>query len=106
MTKAARPAGLLRRAASATATGAPALAGAIALPASPAQADTTASGDVIANLWEWNWNSVAAECTDVLGPAGYGAVQVAPPAESLKQPHYYRWDVYQPYSYNVTLIRS
>ncbi|MCH0565012.1 carbohydrate-binding module family 20 domain-containing protein [Streptomyces sp. MUM 2J] len=101
MTKAALSTGLLRRAASATAAGALALAGAIALPASPAQADTTTSGDVIANLWEWNWNSIAAECTDVLGPTGYGAVQVAPPAESLKQPNSSWWDVYQPYSYNL-----
>ncbi|WP_330304059.1 MULTISPECIES: carbohydrate-binding module family 20 domain-containing protein [unclassified Streptomyces] len=96
-----RPPGVFRRAATATAAGALALAGAIALPATPAQADTTASGDVIANLWEWNWDSIASECTNVLGPAGYGAVQVAPPAESLKQSSYYWWDVYQPYSYNL-----
>ena len=91
----------LRRAATALAAGALALAGAVALPAAPAQADTTAKNDVIANLWEWNWDSVASECTNVLGPAGYGAVQVAPPAESLKQTNYYWWDVYQPYSYNL-----
>jgi alpha-amylase len=41
--------------------------------------------DVIANLWEWNWPSVAAECTNVLGPAGYGGVQVAPPEDSLSR---------------------
>ncbi|MEU1402470.1 carbohydrate-binding module family 20 domain-containing protein [Streptomyces sp. NPDC005728] len=96
-----RPPGLFRRTATAAAAGALALAGAIALPATPAQADTTAKGDVIANLWEWNWDSIATECTNILGPAGYGAVQVAPPAESLKQPDYYWWDVYQPYSYNL-----
>ncbi|MFJ9866230.1 carbohydrate-binding module family 20 domain-containing protein [Streptomyces sp. NPDC101165] len=95
------PPGVLRRTATAAAAGALALAGAIALPATPARADTTAKGDVIANLWEWNWDSVASECTNVLGPAGYGAVQVAPPAESLKQTNYYWWDVYQPYSYNL-----
>src|SRR4030088_3011086 len=33
-------------------------------------------GDVIASLFEWNWSSVANECTNVLGPAGYGGVQV------------------------------
>ena len=97
-----RPPGVFRRrTASAVAAGALALAGAVALPAASAHADTTAKGDVIANLWEWNWNSVASECTNVLGPAGYGAVQVAPPAESLKQPSYYWWDVYQPYSYDL-----
>ncbi|MEU5097231.1 carbohydrate-binding module family 20 domain-containing protein [Streptomyces sp. NPDC020996] len=101
MTDRHRPPGVLRRAATALAVGALALAGATALPATEARADTTAKGDVIANLWEWNWDSVAAECTNVLGPAGYGAVQVAPPAESLKQPNYYWWDAYQPYSYNL-----
>ncbi|MFJ3301914.1 carbohydrate-binding module family 20 domain-containing protein [Streptomyces sp. NPDC086549] len=96
-----RPPGAFRRTAGAVAAGALALAGVLALPPTPAQADTTAKGDVIANLWEWNWDSIASECTNVLGPAGYGAVQVAPPAESLKQSSYYWWDVYQPYSYNL-----
>jgi alpha-amylase len=95
------PPGVFRRTVTAAAAGALALAGAVALPAADAHADTTAKGDVIANLWEWNWDSVAAECTDVLGPAGYGAVQVAPPEESLKQSSYYWWDVYQPYSYDL-----
>ena len=45
------------------------------------------SNDVIAeNLFEWPWTSVAAECTTVLGPAGYGAVQVAPPEDSISVP--------------------
>src|SRR5947209_20372445 len=39
--------------------------------------------DVSANLFEWSWPSVANECTTVLGPAGYGSVQVSPPADSL-----------------------
>ncbi|MEU9730083.1 carbohydrate-binding module family 20 domain-containing protein [Streptomyces sp. NPDC048002] len=93
---------LRRRAASLVAAGALALAGAVALPASPAHADATASGDVIANLWSYNWDSVASECQDVLGPNGYGAVWVAPPSESLKQTNYYWWDVYQPYSYELS----
>lgn len=95
------PPGVFRRTATAVAAGTLALAGAVALPAADAHADTTAKGDVIANLWEWNWDSIASECTHVLGPAGYGAVQVAPPAESLKQSSYYWWDVYQPYSYDL-----
>ncbi|MFI5838723.1 carbohydrate-binding module family 20 domain-containing protein [Catenuloplanes sp. NPDC051500] len=70
-------------------------------------AATLNGGDVTANLWEWNWGSVAAACTDHLGPAGYGAVQVAPPAESISLPtsdggaHPW-WEVYQPVSYNLT----
>src|SRR5256886_8910860 len=65
-------------------------------------------GDVIANLFEWNWNSVAHECTSVLGPAGYGGVQVAPPQDSLSRqasaglPVHPWWEVYQPVDYNLT----
>src|SRR5947209_12978745 len=64
---------------------------------------TPANGhDVIANLWEWNWPSIAHECTTVLGPSGYGGVQVAPPEDSLRlgTPQWY--DVYQPADYNLT----
>lgn len=67
-----------------------------------ASADTgVPNGDVIANLWSWNWKSVGAECVNQLDPAGYGAVWVAPPAESLKHPNGYWWDIYQPYSYKL-----
>src|ERR1700712_772228 len=45
-------------------------------PAAQAAVPLNAS-DVTANLWEWNWNSISAACTNQLGPAGYGAVQVA-----------------------------
>jgi len=62
--------------------------------------------DVVANLWEWNWSSVANECTTVLGPQGYGAVQVAPPQDSLSrsgpEPVHPWWEVYQPVDYNLT----
>jgi alpha-amylase len=34
---------------------------------------------VTANLFEWDWPSMASECTNVLGPKGYGAVEVARP---------------------------
>ncbi len=67
--------------------------------------------DVSANLFEWNWPSVANECTTVLGPAGYGSVQVAPPQDSLKRTSLGNgsdtvlhpwWEVYQPVDYNLT----
>lgn len=48
-------------------------------------AQLSARGEVSANLFEWNWPSVANECTTVLGPAGYGSVQVAPPQDSVKR---------------------
>jgi alpha-amylase len=60
-----------------------------------------AAPDVIANLWEWPWQSVAAECTTTLGPAGYGAVQVAPPEDSLDVDGHPWWDVYQPVGYDL-----
>lgn len=68
-------------------------------------------GDVLANLFEWNWPSVAKECTDVLGPAGYGGVQVAPPQDSVKRTELGNgqdtilhpwWEVYQPVDYKLT----
>lgn len=33
------------------------------------------SKTVIAQMFEWNWDSLAQECTDFLGPAGYGYIQ-------------------------------
>ncbi len=32
---------------------------------------------VIVQMFQWNWDSIAAECTNFLGPAGYGYVQGA-----------------------------
>lgn len=57
--------------------------------------------DVIANLWMWPWPSVATECTNVLGPAGYGAVQVAPPEDSISVSGHPWWDIYQPAAYDL-----
>lgn len=31
--------------------------------------------NVIIQMFEWTWDSVAAECTNFIGPAGYGFVQ-------------------------------
>ncbi len=76
----------------------------------PAPAVTRGSHDVQANLFEWNWVSVGRECTDVLGPAGYGGVQVSPPADSLFRDYttpdapieHPWWEVYQPVTYKLT----
>jgi alpha-amylase len=66
---------------------------------------------VTANLWEWNWVSIGRECTDVLGPAGYTGVQVAPPQDSLKRTSLGNgsdtvlhpwWEVYQAVDYKLT----
>ncbi|MEU4836401.1 carbohydrate-binding module family 20 domain-containing protein [Streptosporangium sp. NPDC023615] len=82
-----------------------ALAGATVLvPAvlsSPAQATPPTPGPIV-KLWSWNWNSVARECTDVLGPAGFGAVQVSPPNDSMSKGGTVWWDIYQPARYTLT----
>ncbi len=68
---------------------------------------TASRGDVVANLFEWNWPSVANECATVLGPAGYGGVQVAPPENSISNSpsnpgtNHPWWDVYQPVDYSL-----
>lgn len=101
-----------RRAGTAVAAAVALTAGAVLTPAvaeepepvsakAPAPAPAAAGGDVITNLWSWNWKSVATECTEVLGPTGYAAVWVAPPAESLAHPDGAWWDIYQPYSYQL-----
>lgn len=94
--------------------GALAPAGARAEAASSASAKAPRASDVQANLWEWSWPSIARECTTTLGPAGYGGVQVAPPANSLSRTgpdaetggeggvvHPW-WEVYQPATYELT----
>ena len=68
----------------------------------PIAAATPTQRNVTANLFEWNWPSVAAECTTVLGPDGYAAVQVAPPEDSLKASGNPWWQVYQPVDGNLT----
>ncbi|MEU8648976.1 alpha-amylase family protein [Streptomyces sp. NPDC048737] len=82
------------------------LSGALALSAaalvmtpSLAQASPPGTKDVTAVLFEWNFASVAKECTTVLGPAGYGYVQVSPPAEHIQGSQW--WTSYQPVSYKI-----
>ena len=67
--------------------------------AAPAEAAPTASRNVIANLFEWNWVSVGAECQSFLGPRGYGFVQVSPPQEHVTGQQW--WIAYQPVSYKI-----
>lgn len=67
--------------------------------ASPAAAQPPGAKDVTAVLFQWTWNSVARECTNVLGPAGYGWVQVSPPQEHVRGSQW--WTSYQPVSYRI-----
>ena len=73
--------------------------------ASPA---TPGARDVIVHLFQWPWASVANECTTVLGPKGFGGVQVSPPQEHVVLPgrgHPW-WQDYQPVSYQLTSRRG
>src|SRR5690348_1989461 len=96
-------------AAALTATGL--TAAALSDPATPASASADASPgarDVIVHLFEWPWASVASECTNVLGPKGFGAVQVSPPQEHVVLPGqaYPWWQDYQPVSYRLNSRRG
>ncbi|KAL1941622.1 hypothetical protein VTO73DRAFT_7061 [Trametes versicolor] len=62
------------------------------------------SKDVIIQMFEWTWDSVASECTNFIGPAGYGFVQVSPPQETIQGDQW--WTDYQPVSYILTSKRG
>ncbi|ALC20169.1 carbohydrate-binding module family 20 domain-containing protein [Streptomyces pristinaespiralis] len=66
---------------------------------STAQAAPPGDKDVTAVMFEWKFDSVARACTDSLGPAGYGFVQVSPPQEHIQGSQW--WTSYQPVSYRI-----
>ncbi|MFF9505634.1 carbohydrate-binding module family 20 domain-containing protein [Streptomyces sp. NPDC014724] len=74
-------------------------AAALVAPTTTAQASTPGDTDVTAVLFEWKFDSVAKACTDSLGPAGYGYVQVSPPQEHIQGSQW--WTSYQPVSYKI-----
>jgi alpha-amylase len=80
------------------------------VPSAPAAAGQRAAAptDVIVHLFQWPWASVASECTNVLGPKGFSAVQVSPPQEHvvLGGQGYPWWQDYQPVSYQLTSRRG
>ncbi|MBE1492672.1 carbohydrate-binding module family 20 domain-containing protein [Plantactinospora soyae] len=84
--------------------------GVTARPAAPATASPASPGakDVIVHLFQWPWASIATECTTVLGPKGFGGVQVSPPQEHVVLPGrgYPWWQDYQPVSYQLTTRRG
>ncbi len=55
--------------------------------------------DVTATLFQWSFDSVAAECTATLGPKGYGFVEVSPAQEHIQGSQW--WTSYQPVSYQI-----
>ncbi|MEU5824238.1 MULTISPECIES: carbohydrate-binding module family 20 domain-containing protein [Streptomyces] len=74
-------------------------AAALVVPATTAEASAPGTRDVTAVLFEWKFDSVAKACTDTLGPAGYGFVQVSPPQEHIQGSQW--WTSYQPVSYKI-----
>jgi len=83
-------------------------AGAARPPAAAASPATPGTKDVVVHLFQWPWASVAQECTTTLGPKGFGAVQVSPPAEHVVLPGrgFPWWEDYQPVSYQLTSRRG
>ena len=65
-----------------------------------------AAGDVFVHLFEWKWTDIAAECENLLGPAGFKAVQVSPPQEHSIVPSHDWSERYQPVSYSIARSRS
>jgi alpha-amylase len=65
-----------------------------------------AAGDVFVHLFEWKWSDIAKECEQVLGPAGFTAVQVSPPQEHSITPNHDWSERYQPVSYSIARSRS
>lgn len=57
--------------------------------------------DTSVQMFQWGWNDIATECTQWLGPQGYGGVQISPPHASKVADGW--WGVYQPVNYvNLT----
>lgn len=57
--------------------------------------------DTSVQMFEWSWNDLATECTQFLGPQGYGGIQISPPHAAKRTGNW--WDVYQPVNYaNLT----
>ncbi|EST38071.1 glycosidase [Streptomycetaceae bacterium MP113-05] len=76
------------------------VAGLLTVSSAPtAQAAPPGGKDVTAVLFEWDFDSIARECTNTLGPAGYGYVQVSPPQEHIQGGQW--WTSYQPVSYRI-----
>ena len=65
-----------------------------------------AAGDVFVHLFDWKWRDIANECEQVLGPAGFRAVQVSPPQEHSITPSHDWSERYQPVSYSIERSRS
>ena len=75
------------------------LAALLALTSCSSPATQELDSTVGVQLFMWNWDSVAKECTEVLGPAGVDWVLVSPPQEHIVGDQW--WIHYQPVSYQI-----
>ena len=68
-------------------------------PASLLLSFSAAAQTTFVHLFEWQWDAIASECENHLGPKGYAAVQVSPPQKSVSGSQW--WTRYQPVSYAI-----
>ncbi|MDT0328751.1 carbohydrate-binding module family 20 domain-containing protein [Nocardiopsis lambiniae] len=88
----------------------PASAAPLPVPAEAGAAPVTPNDETLVQLFQWNWNSVATECEEFLGPNGFSGVQVSPPQEHVVIPfaeggNHPWWQDYQPVSYKLDNTR-
>lgn len=88
-----------------------ALGGAALVPAATGTPEAPATAPVngpIIQMFQWPWESIGQECTNFLGPKGFGAVQVSPPQEHvvLADKGYPWYQDYQPVSYQLESRRG
>lgn len=55
--------------------------------------------DVGVQMFGWNWNSLAKECTEQLGPSGVSWILVDPPTDHIRGKQW--WIHYQPTNYDI-----
>ena len=65
--------------------------------AAPSLAATFNSNASSVQMFHWKWTDIAKECTNFLGPQGYGGVQISPPSSANRGVNWY--DIYQPVDY-------
>ncbi|KDQ58178.1 glycoside hydrolase family 13 protein [Jaapia argillacea MUCL 33604] len=80
------------------------IAVAVASQTAPFEGEGIGDKDVIVQMFQWSWDSIASECTNFLGPAGYGYVQASPAQEHVQGPQW--WTDYQPVSYQISSKRG
>lgn len=79
--------------------GSPLIMGSTLVNTAQAATSTPVPRTAFVHLFEWQWNDIASECENYLGPNGFSAVQVSPPQKSVSGSQW--WTRYQPLSYAI-----